>query len=164
MGRAPTGNRKYQIQNIWDTHREIARLAVTGMKHKEIADVLGVTPATVSNTLNSSSMREKLDSQRAARDASCEDVAARIKELSKIAVEIMNEMMFADKDDVKLRAAKDILDRAGYTPVQTIRTENMHAYFTADEIAEIKQRGRELGLVVKQQQQDVIDVPVEVSL
>jgi hypothetical protein len=49
-----------------------------------------------------------------------------------------------------LAAAKDVLDRAGYTPVTRVRTENYNLHFTPDELAEIKKRALESGLVQKE--------------
>jgi hypothetical protein len=67
--------------------------------------------------------------------------------------------MDSDLPNIKLKAATDILDRAGHAAVRTLRTENIHAHFTADEISDIKKRAREVGLLTDvMYEEDVIDV------
>ena len=47
MAKLPTGNRKYQIKELWDRHHEINRRILLGQKNKEIAEDLNITEATV---------------------------------------------------------------------------------------------------------------------
>ena len=66
---------------------------------------------------------------------------------------------YSELPNIKLKAATDILDRAGHAAVRTLRTENIHAHFTADEISDIKKRAREVGLLtdaIYEEDQDVI--------
>lgn len=139
--------RKYSIGQMWDVHREIMRLAITGMKHTEIAYELNVSEAMVSYTLNSPIVKRQMDNMRAARDMDSVDVGKRISELAVRAVEVMGELIDDPLPNIQLGAAKDILDRAGFAPIRTLRTENTSVHFTADEIMSIKQRAREIGLV-----------------
>jgi len=149
MGRHVNENapRKYSIGQMWDVHREIMRLAVTGMQYKEIAYELNVSEAMVSYTLNSPIVKRQLDNMRAARDLDSVDVGKRIRELAVHAVEVMGELIDDPLPNIQLGAAKDILDRAGFAPIRTLRTENTSVHFTSDEILSIKQRAREIGLV-----------------
>lgn len=150
MGRHTTQNAepKYSIGQIWDIHREIMRLAVSGMKQSEIAYELGVTEAMVSYTLNSPIVRRQMDFMRAARDGESIDVGKRISELAQRAVEVVGELLDDSLPNIRLSSAKDILDRAGYSPIKRIQAEVHSTHFTSDEIASIKQRAREIGLVV----------------
>lgn len=149
MGRHVNENapRKYSIGQMWDVHREIMRLAITGMKSTEIAYELNVSEAMVSYTLNSPIVKRQMDNMRAARDMDSIDVGKRIRELSVRAVEVMGELIDDPLPNIQLGAAKDILDRAGFAPIRTLRTENTSVHFTADEIMSIKQRARDIGLV-----------------
>ena len=61
-------HRKYQVEQMWDVHHEVVRLALTGMKHVEIAEFLGVSPVTVSYTLRSPIVMRQLEQMRAVRD------------------------------------------------------------------------------------------------
>lgn len=158
MGRpALDRERKYEIKNIWDTHREIMRLLVTGAHSVDIARELGVTPQTVSNVMNSTICKRQMNLMRAARDVDALDVANRIQELAPIALQTLEELMCEGNESTKFKVSVDLLDRAGHTAVKTIRTENLHAHFSVDEIAEIKARAKEIGLVPMQQTIGVID-------
>ena len=141
--------RKYAITQTWDLHHEIMRLSLIGMKQIDIADHLGVSPVMVSYTLKSPIVREKMDCMQAVRDMGAVDVAKEIKELAPKAIQVLGEIMeTAIKDGDRLRAAQDILDRSGHAAVKTIKTENLHAHFSADEIMEIKNRARDMGLMI----------------
>lgn len=155
MGRLPTGNRQYQISRVWDAHQEIMRLAVTGMKSVDIAQILGVSPAMVSYTLNSAIVQRQLDIMRAARDVDAIQVSKRIHELAPEAVEALGDLLDSEVPQIRLGAAKDVLDRAGHAAVKTLRTENLHAHFTKEEIDDIKKRAMEIGLCM---QPDTIDI------
>ena len=157
MGRHATQNaeRKYTIGQMWDIHREVMRLAVQGMKQTEIAYELGVTEAMVSYTLNSPIVKRQLDLMRAARDSEAIDVGKRISELAQRAVNVVGELLDESLPNIRLSAAKDLLDRAGYTPVKKIQAEVSTTHFTSDEIASIKKRAREIGLIVDAQYTEV---------
>lgn len=155
MGRPASGERKYAIQTMWDMHREILRLAVTGMQQVDIASVLGVTPVMVSYTLNSPIAKRELANLRAARDLDAVDVAKRIQQIAPSALEVLEELLSEGNDAIKLRAATDILDRAGHAAVRTLRTESLSVHLTKDDIEEIKNRAKEIGLCV--------DEPIDVE-
>lgn len=144
MGRLPTGNRKYAIQALWDVHHEITRLALLGLKHVDIANTLGITPTMVSYTLNSPIVKRQLAIMRGARDAEAVDVAAQIKSLAPKAVEVLEDLLTSESESMKYKAATGILDRAGHAPVQRLQASVAHGYFTADEIADIKSRAKDI--------------------
>jgi DNA-binding CsgD family transcriptional regulator len=148
MGRPATGERKYEIQNIWDTHREIMRLLVAGMHHVDIARELGVTPATISNVMNSAICKRQMNLMRDARDLDAVDVSKRIQEIAPVALQTLEELLCTGNDNVKLKTATDLLDRAGHAAVKTLRTESLSVHLTADDIAEIKSRAKQVGLCV----------------
>lgn len=146
-GRIPTGQRKYEIQHMWQRHHEIVRLSCLGFSNKDIALKLGITPQTVSNTLNSRIAKDKVNQMRAEVDRSTTDVVAVIKELPPQAIEEVGRFLDPErnggiKDELRLKAAHDILDRAGHAAPKEIHAKHMHAYLSADDIDEIKQRSR----------------------
>jgi predicted transcriptional regulator len=151
MGRLPTGNRKYNIKEMWDCHHEVVRLALLGLKHVDIANTLGVTPVMVSYTLNSPIVKRQLAIMRGARDAEAVDVAAQIKALAPKAVEVLEGLLESESEGMKFKAATGVLDRAGHAPVQRLQASMAVGHFTADEIAEIKNRAK-----------DIIDIDAEV--
>ncbi len=154
MGRNAGTERKYAIQTMWDVHREIVRLAVIGMKSVDIADTLSITPAMVSYTINSPIAKREIANLRAARDLDAVDVAKRIQQIAPTALETLEELLCESNDAIKLKAATDILDRAGHAAVKTLRTESVSLHLTKDDIEDIKNRAKEIGLCV-------IDTPNE---
>lgn len=146
--RLPETHRKYQIEQMWDIHHEVVRLALIGMKSVDIADHLGVSPVMVSYTLRSPIVQEKMNQLQAVRDIDAIDVAKEIQELAPRAVRVLGELLECELPNVRAKAATDLLDRAGHAAIRTIRTENLHGHFSADEIKEIKDRARNIGLSI----------------
>lgn len=143
----PAVNRRFEIQEMWERHHQICRLAVMGLKGKAIAETLGITEQTVSNTLNSAIVKRHLSVLRDAADLAAVDVAAEIKALAPLAVKRLREVIENEDADAKLQVtvSQDILDRAGHGAVKKTQSENLHAHLTMDEIEEIKARARELA-------------------
>ena len=146
--RLPETHKPYQIEQLWDIHHEILRLALIGNKPVEIAAHLGVSPAMVSYTLRSPIAARQLECMHADRDGSAIKVAEEIKKLAPRAVEVLEELLDDPLPNMKLAAAKDILDRAGYAAVRLVKAEVQHSHFTSEEISEIKQRARDIGLLI----------------
>ena len=105
MAKLPSGNRKYQIKELWDRHHEINRRILLGQKNKEIAEDLNISEATVSYTKNSKLAQDELNVLKAARDASSVDVARQIKEIAPRALEVLEEVM--EGDDSSYYVEKD---------------------------------------------------------
>lgn len=144
----PENRKSFTVENIWNTHREIMRLALTGMKQADIARELGLTEVMVSYTLNSPVVKRQLDVMQAARDVDAIDVAKRIQEVAPRALEVLEELLEEGNDAIKLRTATDLLDRAGHAAIKTVRTQSLSVHLNKDDIEEIKQRAREIGLCV----------------
>lgn len=165
MGRLPSPNgRKYQIQHMWDLHHEICRLALLGMKHVEIAESLGVTPATVGNTLGSELVKKQMMIMRGARDASSVDVAKRIQEMLPEALEVLDTILKNENASASVRSniAQDLLDRGGHGAPKVIETRGFMAHLSGEDIERIKQRAKESGKLasgdeVDKERQDFID-------
>ena len=149
MGRhlLPETHKQYHIEQMWEIHHEICRLNLIGMRPVDIARHLGVSPVMVSYTLRSPIVQQQMKNMSAARDVDAVDVAAEIKALAPHAVEILKELLDDPLPNIKLKAVQDVLDRAGHAAVRTIKTENTHTFFTPQEIAEIKDRARDIGLL-----------------
>lgn len=157
--RLPETHKQYQIEQMWELHHEVCRLALIGMKQVDIANHLGVSPVMVSYTLRSPIVQRQLNQLKAVRDIDAIDVSKEIQDLAPRAIKVLDELMDSDLPNIKLKAATDILDRAGHAAVRTLRTENIHAHFTAEEISDIKKRAREVGLLTDAMyEEDVIDV------
>lgn len=153
--RRRTEERKsFTVENIWNSHQEIMRLAVTGMKQADIARELGVSEVMVSYTLNSPVVKRQMMVMQAARDVDAVDVAKRIQEVAPRALDILEELLETGNDTIRLRTATDLLDRAGHAAVKTFRTQSLSVHLDKEDLDEIKQRAREIGLCI-----DVDSVP-----
>lgn len=146
--RLPTTHRKYQVEQMWEVHHEVVRLALIGMKSVDIADHLGISPVMVSYTLRSPIVQEKMNQLQAVRDIDAIDVAKEIQELAPQAVRVLGELLECELPNIRMKAATDVLDRAGHAAVRTIKTENLHAHFSSEEIADIKNRAKSIGLCI----------------
>lgn len=150
MGRMPAeAPRQYQIQQLWDVHHEILRRLIIGQKAVDIARDLNVTTAVISYVRNSEIGRKQLSLMRSAADVSAVDVAGHIKKLAARAVEVMEAGLDESQTmGVRMKAAVDILDRAGFGAPKILRTENIHAHLTREDIDAIKQRARDEGVII----------------
>ena len=136
--------------------------ALIGMKQVDIANHLSISPVTVSYVLNSPIVERQMNQLKAVRDLEAIDISKEIKELAPKAIQVLEDLMDNELPNIKLKAATDILDRAGYAAVKTLRTENLHAHFSSEEIADIRQRAREVGLltdvIIPDHEQDVVNL------
>jgi hypothetical protein len=155
-------HKKYQVEQLWDVHHAIVRMALTGMKYIDIAAALGISPVTVSYTLRSPIVVRQLEQMRAVVDFDSIDVAKRIAELAPRAVEVLEELLDNDLPNVQLKAAESLLDRAGFAAVQRIKVDsNMTHHFSPTEISDIKKRARDIGLMVDA---EFIETPMQQQL
>lgn len=156
----------YDIQQLWQRSHEILGMALQGMKQKEIAQLLNISEATVSNTLNSTLGKEKLSAMREGRDGEYVKLSERIKKLTHQALDTYNKLLETPSVDDKIKketADTIVLDVAGMrAPVKT-ESKSLSIHATVDEIEEFKQRGleaaRESGFLVEVEDEgNVIEV------
>lgn len=148
----PTKKRGWQVNEMWESHHEIARRILLGGKNVDIAKAMGISEVQVSNVRNSHVVKEKLAVMAAARDADTIDLAKEILELAPIAIKRVKEALTTGKvkDQVLsgssiLKEANGILDRQIGKPTQTINTRNLHGYITNEDMDRIKARAAELA-------------------
>ncbi len=101
-------------------HQHIINLHVfEGKSNVEIAEIVGVTPQTVYNILRDPQGRRQIkEAMKIMADLST-NLQERFKLHSHEAVDVHVEVMRdSPKDDLRLKAAQNILDRAGHTPIQ----------------------------------------------
>lgn len=142
-------HRRYQVEQMWEVHHEITRLALMGMKQIDIATHLGISPVTVSYTLRSPIVARQLEQMSAVRDLGAIDIAKQIAALAPRAVEVLDKLLDDSIPNISLKAAESILDRAGYAAVQRIKQDITVSHFSSTEIAEIKSRARDVGLLLE---------------
>lgn len=140
-----TGSPVRQIRTLWERHHEILNLTVLGWRPVDIAARLAIDASTVSHTINSDLGRQKLAIMRAARDAETLDVAKEIQTLVPQAYKIYKDILY--KEDMgsgasialqKATADTVVKDLAGHEAPKKM----LHAHLTADDVENLKQRGR----------------------
>ena len=139
--RSPT-RKAYEISHMTERHHEIARRLLLGQGNKEIASAMGITPQMVSIVRNSGCVREKLTTMSGARDLDSVDLAKEIRELAPKALQVMEEIMddTSAPKHVRLAAARDMLDRAGFAPVKKLDVNSSHVVLSATDIEAMKKR------------------------
>lgn len=145
--RAVEAKKRVEPKSLWDIHLEILRLAATGLNHVEIARLVGMTEDTIKRICLSKLGQERLIELRKVADCGAIDVTKRIQELAPRAIARVEEIMDNEKakEELRLKAALEILDRAGHSAVKTIRTEGVSVHLSSDQLAEISRRGRDLA-------------------
>jgi len=160
---------KYEIEEIQEWHREVLRLAVLGYRPGEIARATGYSKTHISTIFNSPVFKAELEVLQQARDDDTVAVAKRIVGMAPIAVErileVIKEPIYkidgegVKVDDriepsLKLKAAQDVLDRAGHKAVD----KKVIAHLTKDDLKEMKSdavtAGIEAGYITVIEEED----------
>lgn len=162
--------RRYDAKKLTELHHNILRLHMLGYKGREIAEKLGCSTMTVSNALNSSLGRFQTSIIRAELDGTAVEAAKQIRQLAPKAIRLIEEVMDDDEApiSVRLRAAQDALDRAGFAAVKKVDMRNTSVSLTKDDLESLKQaaleRAQASGLVVDvesfEESQDIASPPV----
>jgi DNA-binding transcriptional regulator LsrR (DeoR family) len=141
--RRSSSRRTYEVKNLWQLHHEIIDLAMTGMKQTEIAAQLGCTSQTVSNTLNSTLAKEKMELLRGSRDMDAVYYQESLAELARKATEIYHEILDAEEGvspALKVQVANTVLlDLAGLGAPKKVDVRT--TTYTAQDVEQLKQRG-----------------------
>ena len=139
-------DRSFDIKQLWQRNHEILRLAFLGWKHKDIADHLGVTAVTVSNTVNSTLGKDKLNLMTGARDADSLDVMKEIQEMVPKALKVYDKILDEDSQaslSLQKNTADTVLkDILGHAAPKKFEGRFAHAHIDGETIEEIKKRSR----------------------
>jgi len=129
----------WQLDEMRDHHREMARLLLAGWRPGEIAKHFGMTNATISIIINSPCFREHVDRMQAEADGNAVQTRVALNDevarLSQKAIDVMksfledehgNTKQAISPDMMKLQVvvAKDMLDRAGFKAANVLKIEN----------------------------------------
>ena len=131
------------MQDLSHLHKEIARLELTGHKPAEIVAALSdldITPEYVQRIRSNPIYQHYLRRLEDQANTECKDVR---KILAHKAVDMLNIVVgIAESeesaDSVRLRAAQDVLDRAGYKPVAHEVRLNINESFSSEERQELR--------------------------
>jgi predicted transcriptional regulator len=146
-----------EIKQMWQRSHEIVNLAARGFKNVEIAEILNISPQTVSNTLNSELGERKLSEIRLERDAETKKIHEKVRVLTNKALQVYHEI-FDDasgecglKDKAKV-ADTVLLELSGLRAPTRLQGHMVHTVLTPEELDTFKQRGiaaaREAGKIV----------------
>ena len=146
----------YNIKSLWQRSHEIINLAARGYKGTDIAEILGITPACVSLTLNSDLGQKKLSEIRLVRDEDAKKTSEKIRVLTAKAIQTYHEIFDNESGEATLRDRKDVADTvllelSGLRAPTKIHTSSVSTILTAEEIESFKSRGlkaaRETGFI-----------------
>ena len=134
----------YNIKALWQRSHEIINLAARGFKGTDIAEILGITPACVSLTLNSDLGQKKLSEIREVRDEEAKKTSEKIRVLTAKAIQTYHEIFDNETGEATLRDRKDVADTvllelSGLRAPTKIQSTNIS--LTAAEIEAFKSRG-----------------------
>lgn len=153
---APEQPKSYNIKQLWQRSHEIIGLALQGFKQVEIAEILNIHPATVSNTLNSELGKEKLSDLREKRDEDIVDVSKEIARLSAKALKVYEQIFDTPSGDLELKkktADTILMEIGGHRAPTKIQSQSLHFHATNKEIEDFKSRGlqaaRDSGMLVE---------------
>ena len=148
MGRIPEpmspSVERYGLSYIRPYHREIARRLVLGEKASSVCLDLNMSPSRMSIIINSPLFKLELRRLEQARDADTVDVTKTLRELSPVALEVVERTMYmAKSESLRFNAAQDVLDRAGVAKVSKLVGQVIHDYASMSD-EELKLRKEEL--------------------
>ena len=169
--RMPADERKTpEIKALWQRSHEIIRLNVKGYKGTEIAEILNITPQTVSNTLNSELAKRLISDLTYEKDIEVKKTVEKVRILSNKALETYHEFFDDEGNELSLKdkreGAKDFLnDMSGLRAPTKVQSHSVHTTLTAEELQGFKDRGmeamKESGMIVdvtpKEKESDGVD-------
>lgn len=156
--RVPTfEKRTYNIKQMWQRTHEIVNLCAQGYKNVEIAQILNITPETVSNTINSELGEAKLSEIRFGRDEEAKRTTERIRILTNKALDTYDEIFDSPDELVSIldrgKYAESFINNVSGLKTVRIQSHTVHTILSAEQLAEIKRRGiesmREAGVLAE---------------
>jgi len=146
-----TGNKTWQVGELWDLHHEVMRYLLLGFNNQDISEKVNVTPEHISSIRNSPVVKDRLALLHAARDADTIDVAQDIRRMAPESLSFLKKIIRGETDaSLPLRAkiAESNLSRSGFDPPKKFQGEIAHAHFSGEEIEALKRRAKENGQLV----------------
>lgn len=148
---------RWELKQLWPRNRRIVRLAAMGYKSNVIAEILGITPSTVSDTLNSELGKLLLSEFLKRDDDETRNVALEIGVLTEKAIEVYHEIFDNEKGEASLKDRKNVADTvmlelSGLRAPTRIQSQSFSTVLTPEELIALKERGmktaRESGMFI----------------
>jgi predicted transcriptional regulator len=157
--------KQYDIKALWQRSHEIINLTARGYKQCDVAEILNISEACVSMTVNSKLGQKKLADIRSVRDEDAKKTSEKIRILTAKAIETYHEIFDNEAGVATLKDRKDVADTvllelSGLRAPTKIHTSNINMTLTSEEIEAFKNRGQKAA---KEAGFEVIDVTPEVT-
>lgn len=138
--------KRYEIKALWQRSHEIINLAARGFKQTDIAEILNISEACVSMTLNSELGQKKLAEIRNVRDEDAKKTSEKIRILTAKAIDTYHEIFDNENGEATLKDRKDVADTvllelSGLRAPTKVQTSNVSMTLSAEEIENFKNRG-----------------------
>lgn len=138
--------KQYEIKALWQRSHEIINLAARGYKGTDIAEILNISEACVSMTLNSELGQKKLAEIRNVRDEDAKKTSEKIRILTAKAIETYHEIFDNEDGAATLKDRKDVADTvllelSGLRAPTKIQSSTINMTLTSEEIEAFKNRG-----------------------
>lgn len=124
------------LKELRSQHRNIIQMSFNGFKNNEIAEKLGLAPATISQILRSPLGQAYLNGLTDKSQEDTLDVRKKLISLNKDALNTITRILdpkIKAPFNVQLTAAKDVLDRNGYKPSDKFEID-VYSHKSDDEI------------------------------
>jgi len=150
--------RKFDIKMLWQRNHEILGMFLSGMPMNDIATKLNITPASVSNTVNSQLGEQKLAEMRKERDSEYIDVGKKVAELAEKALSVYEDILNNDTVSYNLKKATAdtlLMDLGGHRAPIKIDSRSVSLSASMEELEEFKR----LGHAAAKEAGFLIDIP-----
>lgn len=152
--------KQYEIKQLWQRSHEIINLVAKGYKQSDVAEILNISEACVSTTVNSELGQKKLADIRNVRDEEAKKVSEKIRILTNKALATYHEIFDNEDGQATLKDRKDVADTillelSGLRA--PTRIQSLSYTLSSEEIEEFKNRGRQAAKSMG----DAIDITSE---
>jgi hypothetical protein len=135
------------VSHLWEVHKEIARLQVSGMRPVEISRRLGYTQSWLSTIMCSPVYVDYLSKLSGRADDSAIDIKKRIEEGAETGVMELLRVLKGEGEykgsvstAIKVKVAQDFLDRNGQGKITKVEQTSTVTVLDAARIEELKQK------------------------
>jgi predicted transcriptional regulator len=138
--------KQYEIKALWQRSHEIINLTARGYKQCDIAEILNISEACVSMTINSELGQKKLADIRNVRDEDAKKTSEKIRILTAKAIEKYHEIFDNEDGRASLKDQKEVADTvllelSGLRAPTKIQSSSINMTLTGEEIEAFKSRG-----------------------
>lgn len=133
-----------EVEELQARHREIIRLASVGKRNKDIAEILGCSPGTVSKVLQNPLAKSHMNQINKNMDEYLVEAQQHLTELLPDVTGLFERIVNGElkvRTELQVSVAKDILDRTGLPKVSksVVESNSLSAKITAEDIQRMRQ-------------------------